>query len=84
MLYHVVAIYRNIKGMACKHEELGGTVAKAQEVIEEEVVQLVWAYKVFCLMLPFSSAGISSGDIGVSMMSSNVVRDCSSTLLSAT
>ena len=60
-----------------QHEYLARREAEAQEVVEEEVVQLVWAYEVFGLLLYVAI-------IGVSRMSMSVARDLSSMPLSAT
>ena len=50
MLYHVVVVSLNAKCMTGKHEELGRTESETQEMIEEEVVQLVWAHKILGLL----------------------------------
>ena len=51
MLYHFVRIEVFAERMACKHVYLCRTEAEAHEVVNEEVVQLVRTYKVFCLLL---------------------------------
>ena len=37
-----------VKGTFCHEKNLGGTKAITQEIIEEEIVQFVGAYQVFC------------------------------------
>ena len=51
MLYHIVRILCIVKSMACKHIKLAGLLAGTHEVIDEEVVELVWSHEVFCLLL---------------------------------
>ena len=88
MLYHFVRIEVYAERMACKHVYLCRTETEAHEVVDEEVVQFVRTNQVFCLLLYIAMLvgwnQLSSGEIGVSMMSSRVVLDCSSTLFSAT
>ena len=51
MLYHFVRIEVFAERMACKHVDLCRTETEAHEVVDEEVVQLVRTYEVFCLLL---------------------------------
>ena len=50
MLDYIIIVSLYTEGMTSKHEELGRTESETQEMIEEEVVQFIWAYKILGLL----------------------------------
>ena len=50
MLDYVVIVSCHIKSMTSKHKDFGRTESETQEIIEEEVVQFVWAHKILSLL----------------------------------
>ena len=55
-----------LEGMLGQHEDLGWTEAQAQQVVEEEVVELVGTYEVFGLL----------GDVALGVGGCELGRQC--------
>ena len=74
-------IVRIAEGYACQIEYLAGAEAEAKELIEEEVMQFIRSYQIFCLLLDITLLVCRNqlGLMGVSTISSRVMRDSLST-----
>ena len=82
MLYHFVRIEVFAERMACKHVYLCRTETEAHEVVNEEVVQLVRTYKVFCLLL-YVAMLVGWNQLGRDRRVDDVEQGCSRLLVYA-